>query len=275
MEKLMRFAEVYHRCTDQYCYARDKDTLVIQLLAGKDVEEVFLIWGDPFSYGILGGKEGWNGARIPLTAPVDLGSQLLWKAAVRPEFKRCKYYFELHTGSEVWFYLENGFLSTEELSLEGRMLSCFTFPWLHEADGNWVPEWAREVIWYQIFPDRFNPGASCTEQQKEKWRAGSQGPVTNREFYGGTLRGVTERLEYLKDLGVNGIYLTPVFEAPSVHKYDTTDYLRVDPCFGDERDLAELSEKAHRLGFRILLDGVFNHCGPRFRPWLEDRKSVV
>ena len=82
---------------------------------------------------------------------------------------------------------------------------------------------------------------------------------------GGDLPGITQKLSYLEELGVNALYLTPIFEATSNHKYDTVDYTRIDPHFGDESDLVELINQAHKRGIRVILDGVFNHCGGGFR----------
>lgn len=75
-----------------------------------------------------------------------------------PRFKRCKYYFELHTEEETWYYFENGFLSEEQIGMEGRMLQCFVMPWMNPADVNSTPDWVNDTVWYQIFPDRFCNG---------------------------------------------------------------------------------------------------------------------
>ena len=85
------------------------------------------------------------------------------------------------------------------------------------------------------------------------------------QLLGGDLKGVVQKLDHLTELGANAIYLTPIFEATSNHKYDTIDYTRIDPHFGDESTLVELVQQAHRRGIRIMLDGVFNHCGFYFR----------
>ena len=93
------------------------------------------------------------------------------------------------------------------------------------------------------------------------WHAG---PVTNQERFGGNLKGIEEKLPYLKELGITGIYLNPIMEADSTHKYDTKDYTRIDPQFGTNEDFARLVKKAHEHGIRIMVDAVFNHCGPPF-----------
>ena len=82
--------------------------------------------------------------------------------------------------------------------------------------------------------------------------------------YGGDLPGIIANLPYLADLGINCLYLTPIFTATSYHKYDPADYFTIDPCFGDAETLKELVRKAHERGIKVILDGVFNHCGPYF-----------
>ena len=96
-----------------------------------------------------------------------------------PRFKRCKYYFELHTEEETWYYFENGFLSEEQIGMEGRMLQCFVMPWMNPADVNSTPDWVNDTVWYQIFPDRFCNGTpEKNGADIEKWRTG---PVSNAE----------------------------------------------------------------------------------------------
>jgi cyclomaltodextrinase len=127
-----------------------------------------------------------------------------------------------------------------------------------------TPAWARDAIFYQIFPDRF---AASTRVQKpgilEPWDA----PPTNNGFKGGDLRGIAEHLDYLQDLGINAIYLTPVFSSASNHRYHTYDYFEVDPLLGGNDALRELLDDAHRRNMRVVLDGVFNHTGRGFWPF--------
>jgi glycosidase len=124
-----------------------------------------------------------------------------------------------------------------------------------------VPEWVSKAIFYQIFPDRFangDPGNDPVNTQP--WGT----PPTRRGFQGGDLKGIAARLDYLLDLGVNAIYLNPIFMAASTHRYDTIDYLRIDPKLGELQDFHTLIETAHRSGVRVILDGVFNHCARGF-----------
>ena len=119
-----------------------------------------------------------------------------------------------------------------------------------------VPDWVTDAVFYQIFPDRFRRGSG------EGWSANPQGP-SDRSPCGGDLEGIRQSIPHLQCLGVNALYLTPIFHAASYHKYDTINYYRVDPSLGDEAALRRLVSELHARGIRIILDGVFNHCGDR------------
>lgn len=264
----MDFNGVYHRANDNYCYPLNENELVINIATGYDVVEVNLIQGDPFAFGILGGSEGWDGTPCSIHFKKRLKNQIWWTTTVQPEFKRSKYYFELKTESEIWYFFEDGFLSEEQLKIEKRSRQFFIFPWMNEIDIAKSPSWVNETIWYQIFPERFcNGNVENDPEGVLPWR--ERGSVRNQEFFGGDLDGVIQKLDYLRDLGVNGLYFTPVFLSPTSHKYDTTDYETVDPNFGTKETLQQLVKEAHKRGMRIMLDGVFNHSGKYFAPWLD------
>lgn len=262
----MEFNGVFHQAYDNYCYPLNEDELIINIKTGYDVKEVNIILGDPFAAGILGGGETWNGDKQPIIFKKKLKHQIWWTTTVKPPFKRLKYYFELITEDERWFYFEDGFVSAEQMALEGRSRQCFVFPWMNPCDIPVTPKWVNDTIWYQIFPDRFcNGDHSIDPDYVVPWR--NRGKVKNEECFGGDLAGIIKKLDYLKELGINGIYLTPINESPSNHKYDTTDYAKIDPRFGDEDTFKRLVLEAHRRDMRIMLDGVFNHCGYYFAPW--------
>ena len=146
-----------------------------------------------------------------------------------------------------------------------------------------LPEWYRNAVVYQIFPDRFARGADWLRcQENAAHPAGWKGTrrmvmqdwndtpfycrdekqrVTRWPFFGGNLQGILKKLPYLKSLGVGAIYLNPIFLASSNHKYDTADYLTIDPGFGTEADFRNLCAQAKDMGIRVILDGVFSHTG--------------
>lgn len=124
-----------------------------------------------------------------------------------------------------------------------------------------VPSWVKDAVFYQIFPDRFANGSLENDPPNvQPWGS----TPTVRGFQGGDLLGITQKLDYLVDLGITGIYLNPIFLAASTHRYDTSDYLRIDPKLGDLNDFHALIEAAHQKGIRVVLDGVFNHCSRGF-----------
>ncbi|MEE6295135.1 alpha-amylase family glycosyl hydrolase [Georgenia wangjunii] len=148
-----------------------------------------------------------------------------------------------------------------------------------------VPEWAPDVVYYYVFPERFRNGEPANDPEPgvdtyldgpievhEDWLerpyvpGGADGSTTdddqyNNDFFGGDLAGIIEKLDYLEDLGINTLYLNPIFEAGSNHKYDTADYLSIDDNFGTNEDLVTLTEEAEARGIRVILDTSLNHTG--------------
>ncbi len=128
-----------------------------------------------------------------------------------------------------------------------------------ESDGFATPEWAHGAVIYQIFPDRFARAAPPAEGLAT-WG----GPPHSREFQGGDLDGIASKLDHLDELGVDMLYLNPIFASPSNHRYDTVDYYSVDPMLGGTAALDRLIEQVHRRNIRIILDASFNHVHPHF-----------
>jgi len=125
-----------------------------------------------------------------------------------------------------------------------------------------IPGWVQDAVFYQIFPDRFakNPRNPSANLPFETWDS----PPTVHGFKGGDLYGIVEKLDYLQDLGITAIYLNPIFESASNHRYHTFDYYNVDPLLGGNNALRELLDKAHARNIRVILDGVFNHASRGF-----------
>ena len=139
-----------------------------------------------------------------------------------------------------------------------------------------TPQWFGSGISYQIFPDRFcrlslpDPAGMVGDRwvhenwaDAPEWRPDPDGEVRNRDFFGGSLAGIASKLPYLADLGVSTLYLCPIFESASNHRYNTADYAKIDPMLGTEEDFRSLCAQAGELGIRVILDGVFNHPGRR------------
>ena len=124
-----------------------------------------------------------------------------------------------------------------------------------------APTWVQDAIFYQIFPDRFFNG----DPENDPPNLVHWGSVpTSWGFQGGDLQGIQQKFDYLLDLGINAIYLNPIFQSTSTHRYNTTDYFKIDSKLGTLDDFHSLVEHAHRNRVRVILDGVFNHCGRGF-----------
>lgn len=267
----MQFSAIEHRSTDNFCYPLNENELMIGIKTGSDIQRVFIIYGDPFDGSVTSDGWAWEGKRLEITRKKDLPYHTWWQVTVSLPYGRCKYCFELHGQDEgdVRYCLENGFYTADELVTLRRITGNFPgfeFPWLDGAECVRVPDWVPRTVWYQIFPDRFCRDTASQKPNALPWPA-AEDAVTNNEHYGGTLRGITEKLGYLADLNITGLYLNPVNASPSVHKYDTSDYLNIDPAFGSADDLHTLVKEAHARGIKVMLDGVFNHCGWDFALW--------
>ncbi len=126
-----------------------------------------------------------------------------------------------------------------------------------------TPEWVKQAVFYQIFPDRFARSSRLQHppgMQFKTWGA----PPEDQGYQGGDLLGIVDKLDYLKDLGITALYLNPIFSAATNHRYNAYDYLEVDPLLGGKPALRELLDEAHRREIKVVLDGVFNHCGRGF-----------
>ena len=182
---------------------------------------------------------------------------------------RFAYIFELQcSDGETRYLSEEGLTENYDHTL--GYFSFFQYTSQFACDTMAVPEWVKTAVCYQIFPERFAVGRS----EKDLGYVNTEWGVkpTPKSYYGGDLMGIRERLDYLVDLGVNVLYLTPVFCSPTNHKYEITDYETVDPAFGGNEALKALIEDAHKLGIRVMLDGVFNHCSCR-HPFFRDAQK--
>ena len=182
-----------------------------------------------------------------------------YEIRLETRFERIAYYFELQNGVETLFYYGDCY----EMAGTPTRADYFQLPFNPRADRFAAPAWTRDAVVYNIFPDSFAAGKRLAPNGAPPCR-------------GGTVRGVTENLDYIASLGFNCIYLNPIFAARSYHRYDTLDYYRIDPHMGAEDDLRDLVRRAHALGIRVILDGVFNHVSsdhPFFRDVLEKGRA--
>lgn len=295
----MNIHALYHEAKSKYAYAYDENTLHIRLRTAKDdIAAVTMIWGDPFNWRRLtdaeklkNGESGdftqthtWAHApEAPLQMVKDYSDQHFdyWFIAVVPEYKRTRYAFILSDNNfensqtdgvnpaQMFFFGAHGAVNMEKHPEILKSLGdYFNFPYINDEDVFAAPSWVKDTVWYQIFPERFaNGDASINKPHTLPW--GSKKEVTNDMHFGGDLQGIIDHLDYIADLGATGIYFTPIFEAPTTHKYDTIDYFKIDPEFGTNETFKKLVEEAHRRGIRVMLDAVFNHCGFK-HPYFQD-----
>lgn len=267
----MNLEGIFHRCAYTDCYAQNENELVINIHTNKDITAVNLIYEDPYINGASGIKP-WYGKRTSMNVSMELSNSLIWTLTVTPKFKRLQYYFEVEEAGEKRNLLEDGFYTDDEMEIEGLMKQYFKYAWMNSSDLFQAPKWVEDAFWYQIMPDRFCriTDSSCKKKFSD-WSATEN--MRYNETYGGNLQGIISKLEYLHDLGINGIYFTPIFKSVSDHKYNTTDYQKIDEDFGTEEIFRELVDKAHNLGIRVMIDAVFNHSGREFFAWKDVMKN--
>lgn len=171
-----------------------------------------------------------------------------------PNHYGCVYYFEIKENHDIFFYGEYGLTKKEPFRL-----GAYEIPRIQECDVYKAPEFVKSAIFYQIFPDRFNREGE-KDPRFEEW---GQKP-TFHNLFGGNFKGITSKIPYLKNLGINAIYFTPINLSPSSHRYDTVDYTEIDPILGSKDEFKFLVEECHMAGIKVVIDAVFNHCSNEF-----------
>ena len=249
----MNRSAILHIPLSEYAYGVDEEHVTFRLRSAReDLQKCILHFGD----------------RACRQTPVIFTEQEMYVKAsdeyfdyyevtLEHPYKRINYYFELISESEKVLYYGDCFM---ENCVDDRS-EYYQFPYNHRADIVSPPAWAKDAVIYNIFPDSFATGrAYLSEQSAEKEFNGEK--VHGK--LGGTIRGITENVEYLKELGFNAIYINPIFAAGEYHKYDLLDYYHVDPCFGTNEEFKKMVELYHENGMKVIVDGVFNHCGWKF-----------
>ncbi len=251
----MNPATIFHRPMSEYAFALDDTHYIFRLRTGKgEAESVRFYYADR---AVMTPKLQF--APLPMEKFRTDRYFDWYEIRLETRFERIAYYFELQNGVETLFYYGDCY----EMAGTPTRADYFQLPFNHRADRFAAPAWTRDAVVYNIFPDSFAAGKRLAPNGAPPCR-------------GGTVRGVTENLDYIASLGFNCIYLNPIFAARSYHRYDTLDYYRIDPHMGAEDDLRDLVRRAHALGIRVILDGVFNHVSsdhPFFRDVLENGRA--
>lgn len=196
----------------------------------------------------------FGGERTPMALLAKTDDSRFFGATVKTAAVLIRYHFELCDGKRTWWAGPDGVFATPDAGKP--------FEYACGSGGYFqTPEWVRTAVFYQIFPDRFANGNPANDPTPvEKW--GGEPSFDN--FFGGDLAGIRNHVAYLRNLGITAVYFNPLFAAPSNHKYDTVDYMTIDPHFGTNGEFAYLVTALHDAGIRVVIDFVFNHTGDRF-----------
>lgn len=256
-----------HIPDSRYCFATGEKELVLRLRMAKEDEKakVFLIYAQKYDFTFCREKQ-------PMEIKYSDKLYNYYEIKMRLTDVRFAYIFQIEEDGNTWYFSEDGV--TKEYRFEEGFYNFFQMPYINKNDVMHTVDWMRSAVFYQIFVERFYKGneKKDTSYINMKW---DELP-TPKSFAGGDLAGIMEKMDYLKELGINALYLTPVFRSVSNHKYDTIDYFTVDPQFGTKEELRQLVKMAHDNGIRVVLDAVFNHCSmymQQFQDVLEKGKD--
>lgn len=265
----MEKSSILHIPKSNYAYASNISELTILLRVKKnDINNVYIKYTDPFSWH----EKGFRTSIIKMNKSYTTNLFDYYKITFNSITKRVRYIFVLEKENKLSYYGAKLFEDINSLTQnDSDLFNFFNFPYINKEDILVSPKWSKEIIWYQIFIDRFN---NVNNPSNLKWN--SKENVNNKDKFGGNILGIIDKLDYLKELGIGGIYFTPLFEATSIHKYDTIDYKKIDNDFGTNDDFKLLVNEAHKRNIKIMLDIVFNHCGrehPFFKNVIENYKK--
>ncbi|MEE1035183.1 MAG: glycoside hydrolase family 13 protein [Agathobacter sp.] len=247
----MNECAMLHIPDSRYCFATGEKELVLRLRMAREDEKakVFLIYAQKYDFTFCRKK-------LPMEIKYSDRLYNYYEIKMRLEDVRFAYIFQIEEDGNTWYFSEDGV--TKEYKFEEGFYNFFQMPYINKNDVMDTVDWMRSAVFYQIFVERFRQGneKKDTSYINMKW---DEKP-TPKSFAGGDLAGIIEKMDYLKELGINALYLTPVFRSISNHKYDIIDYFTVDPQFGTKEELRQLVKLAHENGIRVVLDAVFNHC---------------
>ncbi len=249
----MNRGAIAHLPDSRYCYCLQPGRFLFRLQTGReDIAQVILHSRDKY----LPIKFFDTRMETPMHLAARDGCHDYFEAELDIDVVCLRYFFEIvDTAGERIFFSNGHFLKTAPEDND-RM---FDLPQnLRETERFIAPKWAKNKVVYQVFPARF---ATSHDVPDKVWY---RTPMARDSDLKGDLKGLIRHLNHIVTLGADVLYLTPIFQSRSTHKYDTIDYYTIDPDFGTTEDLIALVDKAHSLGLRVVLDGVFNHTAPEF-----------
>lgn len=260
--------DVYHIDDSIMSYALSSNKAVIRLRVrhGLNISDIRINYGPKYKF-------KFNDYRTKqMSFFVSTNIYDYYQAVIDLDDRRLSYFFEFKVDEDKCFYTEDGI--TQVFHDKLWQYSLFQIGYINDDDIMYEVSWAKDAVFYQIFPERFNIGNKNKDMSYVNLKHGQK--VTSMSFYGGDLQGIIDKLDYLEELGVNTLYLTPIFKSCSNHKYNIADYKMIDPSFGDMNTFKELVEKLHARNMKIVLDAVFNHCSfdhPYFMDAVEKGKD--
>ena len=249
----MNRGAIAHMPDSRYCFCLEPGRFLFRLQTGRDdLISVTMHYRDKY----IPIKFLDSRGSISMRRVAQDGCHDYYEAELELDLVCLRYFFELKGKDGETLYYANCRFYKDAPDDNDRM---FDLPQvLRETERFAVPQWAENKVVYQVFPARF---ASSKPVDESVWYKAPMDSFTN---LGGDLKGIQSKLGYIRDLGVDVLYLTPIFQSKSTHKYDTIDYYTIDPSFGTTEDLVALVEDAHKMGLRVVLDAVFNHTAPEF-----------
>lgn len=252
----MNIHALLHIPESPYCDCIDERTVEIRLrTSASDLfDAVTLVYGGKYEY-------YRTQSRIAMRKQFTDGLFDYYAVRLTLADVRLLYIFELSYGGKTYCFSEAGLGETYDFSLSAY--SAFQVAYINRIDLMPAVDWIKNAVFYEIFVDRFCRGDRKKDDSYIDLRWGDVPHA--KSFAGGDLQGVTDKLDYLRALGITAVYLTPVFRSVSNHKYDTDDYYEIDPQFGDTQALRRLTDEAHARGMKIVLDAVFNHCSENLK----------
>lgn len=244
---------VYHVTDVPYAYGKDIDTLQVRLrVARNDIKSCKVYYKDRYN---------WSTEFDVKEMKVVVNTELFdfYETDISVDRNRYRYFFELEDYEGNIIFLDDRGFRTDNITI--KEATAFQYPYITEADLYKEEKWLQEAVVYQIFVDRFENGDKTNDLPDTlPWG----GEVTPKSMFGGDLQGIINKLDYIEELGVDLIYLTPIFKSTSNHKYNTMDYFQIDPQFGTLDTARELVKRCHEKNIRIVFDAVFNHSGSDF-----------
>lgn len=243
--KILHINSRYHT---QDLFVEEIGKIGIRIRCGKDIDGVVVVYNDPYVRTVTENGLYWPYKKAEMKVSGETNEFKFFSVSIDALSRRLKYYFLIYSKDQVLQYSETGFTS----GYNHDDMSMFFVPYIDKNRIHLPYSWLKNTVWYQILPSRFS---------------------NYKNSKNCNLKGIMSKLEYLKKLGITGLYLNPVYHGKSYHKYDVIDYEHIDPDFGTDEDFVLLCNKAHKMGMKVMMDISFTHCSSSNKFWLDVIKN--